>query len=244
MKKIKVILLFFFVVSLISLVIFMISISDKIPSNIFCFLDIGTYRIPPNAVEVNNSNVYGQSFVSNFSNLFMMSIFIPTQDLNSDKELSFHLKNNKDDVKDLVALKWKFNQIYFKENNFYLVPPDRELTEQGFHFHFQFPPIKDSKNKEFYFYFEASNAKVGEGIKLGVWDDIDYYEALAKGQMFINHKPVDGFLAFRTYNTWEGEAKDILNEMYSRFRKDTPFGIFYLGLLFINFVGLLLISKN
>lgn len=242
MRKNKAILLSSVVLMLSLVVIFMVSISDKIPSNIFCFLDIGTYHIPPNSVEVNNSNIYGQSFVSNFDKLFMMSIFIPTQNLNSDKELYFHLKNKNDD-EDLVMLKWRINQIYFKENNFYLVPPDREFTEQGFHFHFQFPPIKNSKNKEFYFYFESPDARMGEGIKLGVWDNISYYEALSKGQMFINHKPANGFLAFRTYNTWKGKAKDILNEIYLRFCKDTSFAIFYFGLLFINLAGLLLISK-
>lgn len=241
MRKAKAILILS-IASIICLMVFIWLIKDKIPNNIFCFLDIGTYRIPPKTAEVNSSNICGQSFVSNFDGLFMISVFIPTQNLNSDKELYFHLKNNKDDKKDLVTLKWKFNELHFKENNFYLVPPDQESSEKGFHFHFQFQPIKDSKNKEFYGYFEATKAELGEGIKLGVWDNIRYYEALTKGSMFINHKPAKGYLAFRTYNTWEGSAKDIFNEICARFSGDVPFTFFYGCLIFVIFAGLLTIG--
>lgn len=227
---------------IISSVVFTLSIKDKIPNNIFCFLDIGTYRIPPTSVEVNSSNIPGQSFVSSFDNLFMMSIYIPKQILNENRELYFHLKRDEDDSEDLVVLKWRFNQIHFLENNFYVVPPDRESSGKGFHFHFQFPVIKDSKNKKFYFYFESPDSKPGEGIKLGVWNNIDYYEALTEGVMFINHRPVNGFLAFRTYNTWKGSAKDIFNEIYSRFSDDIPFAIFYGCLIFVIFAGLLTIG--
>ncbi len=238
MGKVKVILIVSIVLT-ICLAAFVLSIRAKIPSNIFCFLDIGTYRIPPGSSEVNSSNIYGQSFVPNFDGLFMMSIFIPAQNLNSDKELYFHLKENKDDEKDLVTLKWKFKDLHFKENNFYLVPPDREVTEKGFHFHFLFQPIMDSENKEFYCYFEAPKAKAGEGIKLGIWDDITYYEALTKGTMFINHRPHKGYLAFRTYNTLRGSPKTVFNDMCTRFFSDRPFAIFYSCLIAVTFLGLL-----
>lgn len=210
-------------------------IKNKVPNNIFCFLDIGTYHIPPQSIEINSSNTCGQSFVSNFDNLFMMSIFIPKQSLNGNGELYFHLKKNKNDVKDLVTLKWKFNQIHFMEKNFYVVPPDRESGEDGFHFHFKFPSIKNSKNEEFYFYFESPDTNDGEGIKLGVWDNRNYYEALTKGTMFINHKPVKGFLAFRTYNTWIGSLPLLINEIKARLLNDKPFFIFYCACLFMIF---------
>lgn len=245
MKKVKLISLFISIFLIIGLAVSIILIKDKIPNNKFCFLDIGTYAVPPIFIEVNSSNICGQSFVSNFDNLFMMSIFIPRQNLDSNKELLFHLKNKKDDNKDLVTLKWKYNQIHFKENNFYLVPPDRESTDRGFHFHFQFSPIKDSKNKQFYFYFESPDAKPAEGIKLGLWDNRNYYEALTKGNLFINHQPVKGFLAFRTYNTWDRNPSILRGEIKTRLFKDKPFIIFYSTLLFIILSDIVLISvKN
>lgn len=243
MRKIKLLVSFGIFLMIILSVVFMVSIKDKLPNNIFCFLDIGTYKAPSKSVEINSSNSYGQSFISNFDNLFMMSIFIPRQNLDSNRELYFHLKKSKDDVKDLVVLKWKFNQIHFKKNDFYVVPPDRESTDKGFHFHFQVPTIKESKNRGFYLYFESPDAKIGEGIKLGVWDNGDYYEALTKGQMFINHRPTKGFLAFRTYNTWAGNPSFLIDEIKTRLLKDKVFLIFYCASLgFILSVVIITIS--
>lgn len=242
MKKVKVILSFG-VFLIICAVAFVAIIKDRIPNNIFCFLDIGTYQIPPKYVEVNSSNAYGQSFVSNFDDLFMMSIFIPKQNAQEDAELYFHLKRNKDDDKDLVMLKWKFNQIHFLKNNFYIIPPDRETSEKGFHFHFQFPPIKDSKNKEFYFYFESPGTRQSEGIKLGLWDNRQYYEALTKGTLYKNNKPINGFLAFRTYNTWVGNPLILADEIRVRLLKDAPFLIFYSASLFIILMGIIMCIK-
>lgn len=227
---------------IICLIVFIALIKDKVPKNIFCFLDIGTYRTPPATIEINSSNICGQSFVSNFDNLFMISVFIPRQELDRDGELLFHLKKDKKDNKDLVTLKWRLNQIRFLENDFYVVPPDRESSEEGFHFHFKFPPISGSKNEEFYLYFESPDARPGKGIKLGVWNDRQYYEGLTKGKMFINDKPVKGFLAFRTYNTWSKSVKDVFNEICSRLSKDVPFSFFYGCLIFVTFVGSLLIK--
>lgn len=227
---------------LIILTFFFWMIREKIPNNIFCFLDIGTYHIPPSFIEVNSTCTYGQSFVSNFDNLFLLSIFIPRQNLNSDRELFFHLKENKDDRKDLLTLKWKFKDIRFRKNDFYAIPPDREITDKGFHFHFQFPPISNAKNKEFYFYFASPDSKPGEGIKLGLWDSIDYYEGLRKGEAFRNSQPLKGFLAFRTYNTWSQDKGRLINKIKTNLLRDKPFLIFYCTLLSLILSAIIIVS--
>jgi len=237
MKKTKIIVLIGHIFLASILIVLVISIMKKVPNNIFCFLDIGTYGVPPESIEVNMSNTCGQSFVSNFDNLFMMSIFIPSQNLAKDGHLCFHLKKNKDDQNDLVTLKWRINEIRFLSNNFYIAPPDREITDKGFHFHFQFPPIRNSKNKEFYFYFDSPGTRQGEGIKLGLWDNRQYYEALTKGTLYKNNKPINGFLAFRTYNTWIGNPSILMDEIKIRLLKDRPFLIFYCASLFIILTG-------
>lgn len=243
LRAIKIILLCVGFLAL-CMVFFALFIKDKVPPNIFCFLDIGKYKIPPSTVEINSSNICGQSFVANFDNLFMMSIFVPTQNLERDQLLYFHLKNSKDDDKDLVTLKWQFNQIRFAKNNFYTVPPEHEFTEKGFHFHFQFPPIRDSKDREFYFYFESPDAKSGEGIRLGVHDDTQYLESLTKGQMFINDNPIKGFLAFRTYCTWQPHLNQLTKEIGDRLLKDKTFLSFYILLMAIATLGLILSLKS
>lgn len=240
MKKNKFVLLFLCIFLVLTALVFIISFKDKIPDNIFSFVDIGTHMMPRSSVEVNSLNSYGQSFVSNFDNLYRMSIFIPSQDLNRRGELTFHLKNNKTDNEDLVTLKWKFNQIKFEEKSFYVIPPDRESSDEGFHFHFNFPVISESKNKKFYFFFESPDTKEGGGIKLGIWDRFNYYEGLSGGRAFINHRPIDGFLAFRTYNTWRGNLKKVFSRISARFKTDILFTLVYGCLLSIVLLGIII----
>lgn len=239
-QKNKFIFLFLGLSAAVALLIFTALIKKRTPDNIFSFVDIGTYRIPPSSIEVNRYNSCGQSFVSNFSGFFMMSVFIPRQDLDKDGELVFHLRANDVNAPDLVRLSWKFRQIRFQDKSFYIIPPDRESTGEGFHFHFSFAPIWDSAGKEFYFYFESLNTGAGNGIKLGVWDKLSHYEALAKGEFFLNSKPAKGFLAFRTYNTWQGKPSDVFKAVFLRLRQDLSFLYFYAALIISIFFGLIL----
>lgn len=240
MPKNKPVFLPFVLFAIAALLAFTALIKDRMPDNIFSFMDVGTHRIPPSLIEVNRQNSYGQSFVSNFNGLFMVSVFIPRQDMDKDGELVFHLRANDVNAPDLVRLSWKFRQIRFQDKSFYIIPPDRESTEEGFHFHFTFPPIWDSAGKEFYLYFESLNTASGNGIKLGVWDNSDYYEALTKGSMFHNGMPVRGFLAFRTYNTWQGNLSDVFQTAFLRLRQDLSFLYFYAALIISIFFGLIL----
>lgn len=240
MQKNKSILLFFGLFAITALLVFAALIKNKVPDNIFSFMDIGTHRMPPSSIEVNRQNSCGQSFVSNFNGLFMMSVFIPKQDLDKDGELVFHLRSNDVKAPDLARLSWKFREIHFQDNSFYIIPPDRESTREGFHFHFSFTPIWDSSGKEFYFYFESLNTGPGDGIKLGVWDNVDYYEALTKGEMSLNYRPINGFLAFRTYNTWQDKLSDVFKVAFLRLRQDLSFSYFYTALIFSMFFGLIL----
>ena len=231
-------------VGVIILILAAASVRPHVPKNIFSFQDIGTYRIPPQSVEVNEETTYGQSIVSNFNNLFMMTIFIPTQNLNKDRTLYFHLKRNKEDSADLIKLKWKFNQISPKKNNFYLIPSEAEITKKGFHFCFQFPVIKNTKYQSLYFYFEAPDAKKGDGLKIGYWDkwyNQNYYEALTAGASHKNHAPMPGFLAFRTFHTVTARGTTLINEIKSRLLKDKAFLIVYVTCLALLF---LLTMKN
>lgn len=200
---------------------------------IFCYPDIGTYKAPQDSLEVNSGTILGEEFISNFNNLFMITVFIPTQDLNSDEVLIFSLKGEGPDKRDRVSITKKFSQIRYKENDFYLVPPDRESTGKGFHYAFFFPPIKESKGKKFYFSLAAPGATAGKGLKVGVWDKEVYYEGLKQGSLFINHKPSLGHLAFRAYNSWQGNPAVLMKEITARLKSDMRFFLFYSATLSI-----------
>ncbi|MDP1853061.1 MAG: hypothetical protein Q8L26_02485 [Candidatus Omnitrophota bacterium] len=244
MTKLKILLLSALFL-LIILAIFLIFpfLRGKLSQEPLYFSDIGSYNIPPDAIEVNVNNSYGQSFMPNFDNLFMVSIFIKKQELDNSKELFFHLKKNKSDKDDLVRIGWRYDQIRYNENSFYLAHPQPDPKKEGFHFYFQFPPISDSKGKEFYFYFDSPQAEAGGGIKIGAWDKRQDYPALVGGSRYLNHAPEKGFIAFMTYHTWRGGPKDLFRQIAARISKDAVFMNFYACLLLINFIGILAIGR-
>lgn len=222
---------------------FAVLYNDRIPHNIFSFLDIGTYQVPPEAVEINSSSVCGQIFTPNFNNLFMLSFFVPAQNLNRNKKIIFHLTPALDQDKDIVTSTWNYDELAFKKNNFYIVPPDRESGEKGFHFHVQFAPIEESKNKKFYFYLESPGAQEGEGLKVGIWKT-HYYEALTDGSLVLNHINADGYMAFRTYNTIRWNFHALIRTITARLADDKPFLFFYAGALCALLLSMTVIIKK
>lgn len=214
----------------------------KTPDTLFCFLDIGTHHNPPEMIEVHASQTIGQSFVSHFDHLYRMSVFIPNQNLNRNQTLYFHLKNKQSpDTRDLVTLTWKFHEIHPPKNDFYAVPIDAEIVKEGFHFSFQFPPIHDSKNKEYYVTFEAPNTPPKEGIQIGVWTKwhhSKYYEALTQGTLYKNHLSIEGALAFRTFHTFQGSLSQVVSDIKMLLLKDRAFLIIYVAVLALTILAL------
>lgn len=236
----KTCLLIITVILVIGIGIFSMYIYKKIPNNIFCFLDIGTHHPPGDFMEINGSTVLGQLFISNFSNLFKISIFIAKKDADPNAELIFHLRY-KGSQSDLVTKKFHISEIKPQHNDFYQIPPDPEFKDR-FHYHIRFPVIRDSKDKEFYFYLESPGVKSGKGIKVGIWKT-KYYEALRNGSMYINHKPADYFIAFRTFNTWLGTPQSLLNDIKERLSKDKSFVVFYISIITLTVIGILLTAR-
>lgn len=217
------------VVIMLAVAIFFIkAVIVRIPANIFCFLDIGTHRIPQEYIEVNESQVVGQSFIPNFSNLFKISVFLVNENVLPEGKLYFHLRE-KNAKKDLYFKELNLSEIRLQRNDFYIVPPEPH-TKNGFHYHIRLPIINDSYLKDYYFYFESPGVPPGKGIKLGIWKT-RYYEALRGGRAFINQQPADCFLAFRTFNTWQGKPSDVFRQIKARLSQDRKFSVFYFSSL-------------
>jgi len=216
--------------------VFFITICPYIPKNIYCFLDIGTYRAPSYFIEVNSLQTYGQTFVSNFNNLFKISIFVPPKNLNSD--VFFYLKETPKDKDSLFNLKLSPKDFHPPHYDFYAVPADAEVHPSGFHVHIPFPLIENSKGKIFYFYLECPSCPVGKGLKIGIWKK-PYYEALTKGTAFLNHQEIKGFLAFRTFNTWTSPYSILWKEIQDRLLQDTTFLFMYSSILIVILISYL-----
>lgn len=205
----------------------------KASQNPFCFLDIGTHHIPPQSIEINASHSYGQSFVANFNHLFKISIFIFNQSFQKDHALYFRLL---EEGHEIFSREIRFQDIRPAAHDFHAIPPAAEINKQGFHFHIPFPVIQNSKNRNYSFYLESSEVK---GLKIGFWPNKNYYEALTKGNAFLNSTPLHGFLAFRTFHTWEGSPSNIFFTVKTRLLNDKVFFIFWcmsMILLFLNLI--------
>ncbi len=88
---------------------------------------------------------------------------------------------------------------------------------------FIFPPIMDSRGKEYQVSFSARPVSAGEEISLG-YDASDRYPG---GRMFVNGEPTEGDLYFKTYcftgdhpeTDWEGRREVIIDQMYVSVRE-------------------------
>lgn len=210
-------------------------IYPKVPNNLFCFRDIGTHHVPPYMIGLKKGAI-GQTFVSNFDNLFRIAIFLSNRNVNRKAILRFRLRETAGE-QDIVTKEWNISNIKPVHNSFYKIPPDINV-DKGFHYHIQFTPIKDSRDKSFYFYFETQGLIEGESINFGIWKR-KYYEAMSEGSLFVNGKPKDDFLAFRSYNTWTGNMNDVFREVRRRLLLDKVFFFFYVFLLFFTLSGLI-----
>ena len=211
--------------------IFVIILSGKAPKNLFCALDIGTHRIPLEMIDLFGQDTIGQTFKPNFDNLFKISVFISTKGATPDARVVFHLRRA-DKREDIFRKELTVSELRPQRNNFYLIGPD-PVAAEGFHYHIQFSPVTGIKDKKLYFYFELLDKKASGPVRLGIWRS-NYYESLREGELMINHAPQKGsFLAFRTYNTWNKDIKDVIRQIKARLLIDKAFFVFYAALLLL-----------
>ena len=108
-------------------------------------------------------------------------------------------------------------------NKKYTLYPIRKTIKGISRYCFIFPPILDSRGKEYQVSFSAPSVSAGEGISLG-YDANDRYPG---GRMFVNGERAEGDLYFQTYcftgdhpeTDWEGRREVIMDQMYVSVRE-------------------------
>ncbi|AKG36512.1 hypothetical protein [Paenibacillus durus] len=120
---------------------------------------------------------FGQSFVYNQNNLCGVSI----------KLGSFMRQNDGD----LVLGIRKFGE----ENDIYQTSVKANSIIDNEFFDFRFPPIKLSKNKEYYVYIKSPNGKQGSSITVYASQDDNYKD----GTLYVNGKQQSGDLTMKVY---------------------------------------------
>jgi len=136
--------------------------------------------------EIYHSQTQGQTFVSRKANLSRIDLKLATYGRINSHRLIFHLRENPDSDTDLVTI--PIDQARIKDNSYQI---------------FAFPPIKDSKNRSFYFFLESPASHPGDAVT--VWaTSKDRYPG---GQRYFNGKPTFGDLTFGTF--YSGKASQI-----------------------------------
>ncbi|HAP93246.1 MAG TPA: hypothetical protein DCM26_01315 [Desulfotomaculum sp.] len=125
----------------------------------------------------------GQTFISRQSNLCRVEALLGNVNF-QNKALLFHLKEDPEDINDLVTVPLAVSSLMtMRYGNFLAV---------------NFPVQRNSKDKQYYFYIEvqqeAKQSKV-EKECLILYSIADRYR---EGTRYVNHKPVQGDLVFKT----------------------------------------------
>ncbi len=190
----------------------------------------GDYQIAgENAAFLYGTNTIGQSFVSKADNLFNVKIFAKTgfyQNgyLPNKKDIVFHLRSSPTSQEDIISL--PLNAVN--------VPDDDYLS-------LQFPPIKDSSNKKYYFFLESKEATAAAAIKF-VMSDVDLY---SDGTAYIAGVKQTGDFKFKTfyYGDFIQTTEGYFSDFYNRLTSDKMFFIFYASIIITLVLGIIWSKK-
>ena len=128
--------------------------------------------------ELVGGHSVGQVFVSQQANLCRIDLIMATHKRENSGQLILHLRDDPASSVDLATASVDMGDI----------------MESSWHA-FTFPPILDSKDRQFYFYLEAPEAPLGSAVS--VW--MSTSDVYADGTAYSDHQPIQGDLAFRTF---------------------------------------------
>ena len=134
------------------------------------------------AGDLTGAHTIGQTFVFHYPRLDAIElrwIVSPDLDYASDSRIILHLRHRPQDSADLATASIALGEI--RNNDFAK---------------FSFPPVQNSETQSFYFFVDASQAKITRGSISGWASTGDDYPS---GQMYVDGTAKDGDLAFRAY---------------------------------------------
>lgn len=141
---------------------------------------IDVYNQPVNNTpvgEIYGKTKIGQTFTAQNNNLTAIEVLLATYNRKNTGEFIFHLKKNPSSKEDLFNYKGDISKL--KDNKY---------------FRFDFPEIKTSKAKEFYFYMEAPQSRPGNAIT--IWSNSE--DLYREGEKIVNGGQSPGDLVFKT----------------------------------------------
>ncbi len=140
--------------------------------------DLTQPRHSQTAGEIWGTQTVGQTFVAEKGGLNRLDVFLATYARDNAGPVIFHLRESPTATQDLATVRF-----------------DAADVQDNAYRQFPFPPLGDSENHAYYFFFEAPEARPGNAIT--VWASPT--DAYSQGQDYLAGQPQPGDLAFRTY---------------------------------------------
>ncbi|MGB7297198.1 MAG: hypothetical protein WBC70_16575 [Candidatus Aminicenantales bacterium] len=170
------------------------------------------------AGEIYGEKKIGQTFKAQYDDLSAVDVLMATYQRDITGQIIFHLKKDVGASEDLSQKK-----------------VDAEKIRDNRYFRFRFPEIEDSKGKNYYFCFEAPEAKPGNALTIWANDDDKYFE----GERIINGEAAQGDLIFKT--VYDKILREKAELFLSEITRAKPFPLnkkwFYIGFIGLFFLG-------
>jgi hypothetical protein len=164
-------------VSLLPLVTFALVLAYSL--NLLGFEGQTLYYAPPAEIqEVKGDKTVGQTFVAPLPGLQRIDVTLFDRGRRNTHDVTFHLRPGLDSSTDIVSI--TFNASAVKGGEWYT---------------FDFPPLPDSANKTYYFYFSSPESTDNDAIAVG-GIQVDLYPG---GEAYLGSTPAKADAAFRTY---------------------------------------------
>jgi hypothetical protein len=153
----------------------------------------------------------GQVFVAPLPGLYRIDIVLESIESSGEQSLVFHLKADPSAQGDLWTGQVRVGG-----------------TQSGMFYAFEFPPIRDSEGKSYYFYLEPADSASGGAVAVRYSSST----VLEGAGAYVNGRPVAGDLQFQTHYTLR--TRDRIGVLLSRMAEGRPYMLgtegFYVGL--------------
>ena len=152
------------------------------------------------ALAMQTGNRVGQQFTAPFPGLYRIDVMLNPAPTTATQLVTMHLKTDPAAVTDLWASSFRSGDL-----------------QAGLPYRAEFAPLRDSKDRTYYFYLESPDSGPGETVTARYSPDA----ILDNAGAYVNDRPVAGNLQFTTHYTLR--TRDKVDLLLSRMAEGRPY---------------------
>lgn len=190
-------------------------------NSILIYRDVVQWREPERlSHEIFGEHTVGQSLKADCDGLMRIDVMLQKGPESAPISINWHLTQSPGQLTDIATGSIKIGKL-----------PDRGYVG------ISFPPIENSaKEGPYYFYIENADADKGQGIYIP-YTERRFNHSLINGNLFFDHEPAQGNLAFMTYCQYSAPPGETIRGIFTRLEKDRAFFFIYMIVMAVLFFG-------